>query len=375
MKTLKDMGLTRKGIAIFFVQVVFVLWASGATAGDAVRIPGLSGTSAELHVFADKCLRGKKIAFVPVALGSALMDTWNYNLEREARIFGMKYEVRDPNWNSQAEAQAVSALIAEHPDVMIIHNPNVELLARLIKKAQDAGIFVIQINMVSDQKSDAFLGVDLYAMGLLHVESIAEHFKGKRSPKNPVKLCIVQGEQTAAFVVEQLESIYAGLKNHPEIKVVSTQACDWDPNKEHDYMATVLQQYPDLDAVIGMWDVSDMGVAQAIKEAGKQGQIYVSSSGGGTTLACSAVSDGLFDNYINYHCAQQAHGLMLVARFLLESGLKPGQVQMAFYSPMTRTTKENAGYECTPYPITKAMKASLEAAKNYPRIPLEYIEK
>ena len=375
MKRVKELGLTKKGMAIFFLQIVFVLWASVGMAADTVKIPGLSGTSAELHLFADKCLRGKKVAFVPCALGSPLMGTWHYNLEREARIFGMKYEVRDPNWNSQAEAQAVSALISEHPDVMIIHNPNVELLARLIKKAQDAGIFVLQINMVSNQKSDAFLGVDLYAMGLLHVQSIAEHFKGKRTKENPVKLCIVQGEQTAAFTVEQLESIYAGLKDHPEIKLVSTQACDWDPNKEHDYMSTVLQQYPDLDAVIGMWDVSDMGVAQAIKEAGKQGKIYVSSSGGGTDLACKAVSEGLFDNYINYHCALQAHGLMLVTRFLLESGLKPGQVKMAFYSPMTRTTKDNAGYDCTPYPPTEAMKAALEAAKIYPRIPSKYIKK
>ncbi|MCF8082587.1 MAG: sugar ABC transporter substrate-binding protein [Deltaproteobacteria bacterium] len=375
MKILKDIGFTRKRMAIFILPIVFVLWSGVGMAGDKIRIPGLSGTSAELHLYSDKCLRGKKIAFVPVALGSALMGTWNYNLEREARILDMKYEVRDPGWNSQAQAQAVAALISEHPDVMIIQNPNVELLARLIKKAQDAGIFVIQINMVSNQKSDAFLGVDLYAMGLLHVQSIAEQFKGKRTPENPVKLCIVQGEQTAAFVVEQLESIYAGLKNHPEIKLVSTQACDWDPNKEHDYMATVLQQHPDLDAVIGMWDVSDMGVAQAIKEAGKEEQIYVSSSGGGTSLACNAVSEGLFDNYINYHCAQQAHGLMLVARLLLQSGLKPGQVQMAFYSPMTRTTKENAAYECTPYPPTKAMEAGLEAAKNYPRISLKYLNK
>jgi methanogenic corrinoid protein MtbC1 len=66
---------------------------------------------------------------------------------------------------------------------------------------------------------------------------------------------------------------------------------------------------------------------------------------------------------------------MLVTRFLLESGLKPGQVKMAFYSPMTRTTKDNAGYDCTPYPPTEAMKAALEAAKIYPRIPEKYIKK
>ena len=71
---------------------------------------------------------------------------------------------------------------------------------------------------------------------------------------------------------------------------------------------------------------------------------------------------------------RQGHGLMLLARFLLESGLKPGQVKMAFYTPMTRTTKDNVDYECTPYPITDAMKADLEAAKNYPRIPSKYIK-
>ena len=374
MKTLKGIGFIKRGIGIFFLQVIFVLWASVGMAGNAVKIPGLSGTSADLHLYSDKCLRGKKIAFVPVALGSPLMSTWNYILEKEARVFGMKYEVKDPNWNSQAEAQVVSALIVEHPDVLILHNPNTSLLTRLIKKAEDAGIFVIQINMVSNQKSTAFLGVDLYAMGLWHVQSVAEHFKGKRSPKNPIKLCIVQGEQTAAFTVEQLQAIYAGLKRHPEIKLVSTQACAWDPNKAHDYMATVLEQYPDLDAVIGMWDVMDLGATQAIREAGKLDQVYVSSSGGGTELACNAVSEGFFDNYINYHCMRQGHSLMLVARFLLQSGLKPGQVKMAFYTPMTRTTKENVGYECTPYPITEAMKASLEAAKNYPRIPLKYIK-
>ena len=60
MKTLKDLGLTRKGMAIFFLLIVFVLWASVGMAGDKVRIPGLSGTSAELHVFSDKCLRVRR---------------------------------------------------------------------------------------------------------------------------------------------------------------------------------------------------------------------------------------------------------------------------------------------------------------------------
>lgn len=373
MSKYKELALSRKkrfGILAFLS--VFLLCMSGIAAGGGVRIPGISGSSAVLRVKAERALVGKKIAFVPVALGSPLMGTWDYVLHKEAVEFGMKYEVRDPNWSSQAELQAVSALIAEHPDVLIVHNPNLTLLTKLIKKAEEAGIWVLQINMISNQKSTALVGGDIYGLGFRQVATIAEHFKGKRTPENPVKFCLIQGEQTAPWTVEMFEAVVAHLKRFPYIKLVATQACNWDPKMEHDYMATVLEQHPDLDAVMSMWDVSGRGAAHAIREAGKEDQVVFVTSGGGAQDACEAVREGLFDYYINYHAYLQGHDLMTVARFLLQSPLKPGQIQIALYSPTTITTKENVDYECTPYPPTPSMLRELKA--KYPRLPPKYLK-
>ena len=60
------------------------------------------------------------------------------------------------------------------------------------------------------------------------------------------KVAIVQGVLTAATSVYEIGPILNVLKQHPEIKVVSTQAADWDAIKARALTATVLQQHPDL---------------------------------------------------------------------------------------------------------------------------------
>src|SRR4051812_7699005 len=95
-------------------------------------------------------LKGKTLAYVPIGMGIPLTEEWGYVMKTRAEAVGMKYVQRDPNWSSTGEAQAVTALIGQHPDVLVLHNPDVELLANQIKEAQDAGIYVIQINMVSN---------------------------------------------------------------------------------------------------------------------------------------------------------------------------------------------------------------------------------
>ena len=57
----------------------------------------------------------------------------------------MKYSVKDPAWNSTALAQAFEGAIADKPDVIVVQNPNVQLLVKQIKQAQAAGIYVIQL--------------------------------------------------------------------------------------------------------------------------------------------------------------------------------------------------------------------------------------
>src|SRR5271168_181417 len=87
-----------------------------------------------------KTFTGKTIAFVPVTMGIDLTEGWASVLKKQADTLGMKFEVRDPHFSADAGAQAITSLISEKPDVLIVHNPDVQSYARLLKRAEEAGI-------------------------------------------------------------------------------------------------------------------------------------------------------------------------------------------------------------------------------------------
>jgi ribose transport system substrate-binding protein len=56
-------------------------------------------TAHELRADYDKDLRGKTIAFLPIATGVPLMDEWGRVIKTEAEWRGMKFIIRDPALN------------------------------------------------------------------------------------------------------------------------------------------------------------------------------------------------------------------------------------------------------------------------------------
>lgn len=296
-------------------------------------------TSAKLRQDFVKALKGKTVAFVPCALGAPLPDIWTYNLAKEAKQFGMKLIVRDPAWSPAKMTQAVTALIRQKPDILIVHNLNVQLLASLLKKAEKSGIHVIQINMISNYKTDAYIGADWTGLA---TDMGAEIIKqcGAGSGKSG-KVAIIQGEMTSDVCIEQTKGLMAAFKSHPEIKVVSNQSAAWDANKARDITSIVLRQHPDLCAAVGYWQGMDLGIAQAVQEAGLAGKVHVYSSGELTPAVYEAIKDGRMTAFWNYHADVQGHDLMTAIKTVLLIGQKPGALKLVYYSPMDKMTKEN----------------------------------
>src|ERR1700691_6289257 len=112
-----------------------------------------------------EALAGKTVAFVPVAMNFDLTEGWFAGLKNELEPYGVKFELRDPNWNTNAGAQAVTSLISEKPAVIVAHNPDVQTYAKLLKRAEDEGIYVVQINMGSAYRSSAFVGANWIEIG------------------------------------------------------------------------------------------------------------------------------------------------------------------------------------------------------------------
>ncbi|HEY6511691.1 MAG TPA: sugar ABC transporter substrate-binding protein [Burkholderiaceae bacterium] len=297
-----------------------------------------------------KALAGKTVAYVPVALGFDLAQGWLEGLKKELEPVGVKIVVRDPNWNTNAGAQAVTTLIGEKPDVMVLHNPDVQTYAKLIQKAEAEGIDVVQINMRSAYPSVVYVGADWIEIGEKITTAVADACKGKSN-----KIAIVQGALSAAASAYTLKGVENVLAKRPEIKVVSSQAADWDAAKAKGITQTVLKQHPDLCGIVGFWDGMDVGTAAAIKEAGLTGKVFLATSGGGEQKgACDQVKSGAFDLDISYDVPTQASNMAAQIKWLLQNKGKHKDAKGSIYTTLIPITKANASVEGTCWKLGKS---------------------
>ena len=284
-------------------------------------------------------LKGKKIGFVPIAMGFNETQAWRTAMERQAAALGYEIIVRDPNWSIEAGIQAINSLIDEKPDILIIENIDNRSYNRMVQKSIAAGILTIQTQQRSEIASDAYMGPDWNEMGRNAVDGMVQ-LCGTDSGKNG-KIAIIQGALTAPASLLQQAGIDEALKAHPEITVVSNQAADWDATKAYQIATTVLQQEPDLCGIVGFWDVADAGIASAVKEANLQGKVAVITSGSGARdSACDKIASGDFTFYTSYNTAGQGRDLNAIIRTLLQTMPAPGSKPFDLLSPLIRITKD-----------------------------------
>ena len=284
-------------------------------------------------------LKGKTVIFIPIAMGFDLTESWAAIWRKQAQELGYTFDIRDPNWSTDAGTKALTAAIAEKPDLIIVHNPDIQSYARLIKRAQDDGIKVMQINMPSVTTTDSYVGADWVALGEQEANAIVDHCATGKGPST--KIAFVQGVVTGAANIYLKRGIYTVLEKHPEIKIVSDQAANYDPAKARAIMETVLQQNPDLCGAVGVWDSADVGIGAAVDAAGKTGKVFVVTSGGGNKTACDNVAKGLLTMDVSYNSPLQGViGNQQIAE-LLQSKDKAGARKVFYYGPLTQITKES----------------------------------
>ena len=295
----------------------------------------------ELRVAFDKTLKGKKVAWAPVWLG-VLESEWTRNMKTHFDDYGIQFTVRDANFKSDVQLQAVSELINEKPDVLIVQNPNVTLLARELKRAMDAGIYVIQVNMASNTLTDAYVGVDARDMGRrLAKNMVSECGGGKASGQ----VAILEGEATAAYSLDMKRGAMEVFNADKSMKVVSSQPANWDANKAGEITATVLQQNPDLCGVLSVWGPQAAGAAQAIKAAGKAGKAKIWVASDGQPADCDLLEQGSFYRNLSYRADTQGEAIVNAVLTLLQNAEKPGTKRFAYYTtPYWVNSKADRAY-------------------------------
>jgi ABC-type sugar transport system substrate-binding protein len=279
--------------------VAGTLLCLGLGAGVAAAEGGFDdGMSATFY----KSLKGKKVVFVPISIGMDIAAGFAAGMQRMANEQGFDFQIRDPNWNIDQGVQAITQIIDEKPDLLVVQNVDMQAYARVLKQAMDAGVRVLQVNVKATTNTTAHVGIDWYK----NAETNALQLVKKCSPKNGGngKIAVLEGTPNNPTNFIGMKAFKDVMAANPEMVVVSDQSADWDASKAHSVASTVVRQNPDLCGYFGLWDGQDSGLAAAVREAGLTGKVYVVSQGAGERAACDKIKDGSYDFYVSYNISE-----------------------------------------------------------------------
>lgn len=303
--------------------------AVGATVAMAQEDPGPAAYSA--------ALKGKRVVLIPLAMGFDLAQGWAHYLKKEVEGFGGVFETRDPNWVTEAGAQAITELISSDPkpDVLVVHAPDLNSYSKLYKKAQEAGIYVVLVDNPANYPAEAFVGSDWNRLGQLEAEAAVKGC-GANSSK---KIGLVQGDQVNASSLYQYAGIMKVLAQHPDFQVVAKPDSNWDATTSRNVTTTMLQQHPDVCSIIDFWDGDATGASAAIRDAKLQDKIFLVTTGGGEKVDCDALNDGTYGAVVMTELQNQSRDMNAIIKFLLQSGIKPGTTHTYIYTLEKAWTK------------------------------------
>jgi ribose transport system substrate-binding protein len=305
-----------------------------ATAGFLAAAPAFARNDPGPATY-EAALKDKTVVLVPMSTGEDLAQGWAHYVGDAVKAAGGKFEVRDPNWNTEAGAQAITEAINSKPAVIIVQAPDLQSYSKLFRRAQEAGIYVIQVDNPTNYPTEAFVGSNWTKLGELEAQAVINGC----GPNSSKEIGLIQGDQTNSSSLDQYTGIQNVLKDHPDFKIVAQPDSNWDASTARSVATTLIQQHPNVCGIIDYWDATAQGTAAAIRAAGKTGKITLATTGGGEQADCNLLDTGVIDALVATDVPNQSRDVITTIKFLMQSGIKPGTVKTWLYTPEHITTK------------------------------------
>lgn len=214
---------------------------------------------------------GPRVAFVPQIQGIPYYVAMEQGGTQAAEEFGAEYVQQGPTSTSASEQMRVfEGFVNQGFDVVGVSPVDAESLRPAIRRAHEGGTHVITSDADAPETDRAFfvaqaLDADL---GATVMDELAERMDGEG------KVAIVSDSPTIQSLNNWIDAIQARAEEaYPDIEFTSVQHTDGTTSQAHRYASDSMTRHPDLGAIIGIASTTCPGVAQAVTEAGKIGEV------------------------------------------------------------------------------------------------------
>jgi len=167
------------------------------------------------------------------------------------------------------QIEIVDKLIREKKVKAIVIAPGDSIrLIPVLKKAQDAGILVVNIDNKLDQafshkyglKDVPFISVDNQKGAYLSAKYIADQIK------TPSQAAILEGIISASNAQDRKAGAVKAFKENKNITLVSSETANWKIDEAYRVTQTIFNQYPDIKLLFCANDMMALGAIQYLNE-------------------------------------------------------------------------------------------------------------
>ncbi|WP_417748419.1 sugar ABC transporter substrate-binding protein [Rosistilla oblonga] len=229
---------------------------------------------------ADPAAAGKpRIALVMKSLANEFFSTMEKGAEAHQAANSDQYELLVNGIKDESDlgrqVALVDEMVAAGVDAIVIAPADSKALVPALRKAQQAGVVVVNIDnrldaevLKSENVTIPFVGPDNQAgakqVGDLLAASLA---KGDQ-------VAVLEGKTTAFNGIQRRLGFEAAMKQ-AGMEIASSQSADWETNKANTIAASMLSEHPQIKAILAANDSMALGAVAAIKSAGKTGEVLV----------------------------------------------------------------------------------------------------
>ena len=270
---------------------------------------------------------GKRVSvyLLPKRKGIAYFSSCNDGAQQAAKELGDVDLTYDGPTDGAPEkaASLIETWTLKGADVIAISPNDPSVLAPAMTAAKAKGVHVLTWD--ADGKPgtrDFFVNqATSEQIGDALVDTMVKDLGG--SDKAVGKVAVVTATLTAANQNEWIKYIRARLLMYPKLKLVAVKPSNDDQNVAFQVTQDLIKTYPDLKGVFGISSVAFPGAAEAVKQAGKSGQVLV--TGLSTPNAMKAyVQDGTVKSVILWNTQDLGYLTVYAAEAVAKGTLKPG---------------------------------------------------
>lgn len=275
------------------------------------------------------------IALIPGLTTDAFYITMRKGAEAAAKAVGATLVFQGaPDFNPVTQVPVLDAVIAKHPDAILIAPTDKTQLVQPLKKAADAGIPVITV--------DTFIGTGNYQTGAGDADFPISYVASDNKLGGAIAaraLAKAIGEKGKVYVSnvkpgisttdQREEGFKQEMAKYPGIKVLDTQYNDNDANKAASQLQAVYARNSDLTGVFGANLFSAIGAANGVKQAGQNGKVKVVAFDAPGSIVDNLKS-GLVDMAIAQHPAEIGYFGVMAAYAHLTGNSVPTSIGTGF---------------------------------------------